>query len=137
MPHPDTLEALLLRRDELRQQLGTIGDFRSGSLQEMRRRCGKPNCRCATDDNARHVSWAIARRIGGKTVYRGVPRDALKETRRLVDEYRRFRALAKELTEVSDRICELRRTTDTPAKPAKKGGSKPRSWRRSRPKPTG
>jgi hypothetical protein len=38
-----------------------------GSLITMRRRCGKPNCRCAGKDGVLHESPALSCTIGGKS----------------------------------------------------------------------
>ena len=46
-------------RDSLRRKLSEIGNFLPATQQELRRKCGKPNCRCATDRVAWHVNWAI------------------------------------------------------------------------------
>ena len=39
---------------ELYRELGQVGDFRRGSLNEVRRKCGKPNCACAAPDHPGH-----------------------------------------------------------------------------------
>jgi len=47
---PDEAEELAeleCQRDDLYWQLGHVRDFRRGSLNEVRRNCGKPNCACA------------------------------------------------------------------------------------------
>jgi hypothetical protein len=44
---PGDLPDLERRRDDLYRKLGQVGDFRRGSLNEVRRKCGKPNCACA------------------------------------------------------------------------------------------
>jgi Family of unknown function (DUF6788) len=41
------LPGLERRRRELYRGLGQVGEFRRGPLNEVRRRCGKPNCACA------------------------------------------------------------------------------------------
>jgi hypothetical protein len=51
---PDELAELERRRQELYRELGQVGDFRRGSLNEVRRKCGKPNCACAAPDHLGH-----------------------------------------------------------------------------------
>ena len=123
MLQSDTVAQYEKARDKLREQLAQIDDFLPGSLQEMRRKCGKPNCRCATDESAKHVSWAIARRVKDKVVYRAVPPAALAETRRLVAEYQRFRALTKELSDINEKLCTARLAGGTPAPKKKRHGA--------------
>ena len=43
-----------------------------GSLVEMARMCGKPNCKCTTGD--KHVSWYLALRYKGKRKMIHIPR---------------------------------------------------------------
>jgi len=47
LDQPADLPGLERRRRELYRGLGQVGDSRRGSLNEVRRRCGKPNCTCA------------------------------------------------------------------------------------------
>ena len=48
------LPELEAERDRLYARLAAVGDFRRGSLNEMRRKCGKPNCACAEPDHPGH-----------------------------------------------------------------------------------
>ena len=125
------LDALLRRRDTIRQELAGIGDLRPGSLKSRYRRCGKSSCRCAREGDPGHgPSWALSRLIKGRMRSRSIPVHALEDTRRQVAECRRLRELTQELMEVSDAVCQLRLRPDTPAPAAQKGGSPRRSRRR-------
>src|SRR5438552_15384737 len=65
---PGELAELERRREELYRQLGQVGDFRRGSLNEVRRKCGKPNCACAAPDHPGHgPQWNLTRTVGGRT----------------------------------------------------------------------
>ncbi|MCY4209732.1 MAG: hypothetical protein OXE97_01590 [Gammaproteobacteria bacterium] len=125
MLHSDTVAQYVEERDRLQRQLAHIGDFLPGSLQEMRRKCGKPNCRCATDDSAKHVSWAVARRVKDKVIYRAVPAGALDETRRLIGEYQRFRALTKAVSDLNEKLCAARLAGVRTAPKKKRQGTGP------------
>lgn len=138
----DELAELERRRAELYAELGQVGDFRRGSLNEARRKCGKPNCRCAGPGHPGHgPQWNLTRKADGRT--RTVhlrPGPELDKARREVAEYERFRDLAGQVTEVNEAICQAR-----PAVPAdrkddasagtggEKGGSRTRSRRRRPP----
>ena len=62
MPTTPDLQALEVRREELRQQLASLGDLRPGSLVGRYRKCGKPNCHCAEDGSQGHgPSWSLTR----------------------------------------------------------------------------
>jgi hypothetical protein len=107
---PDELAELERRRAELYRELGQVGDFRRGSLNEVRRKCGKPNCACAAPDHPGHgPQWNLTRTVGGRT--RAVhlkPGPELEKTRREVGEYGRFRDLVGQVTEVNEAICQAR-----------------------------
>jgi hypothetical protein len=140
---PGDLPDLERRREDLYRQLGQVGDFRRGSLNEVRRKCGKPNCACAQPGHPGHgPQYNLTRSENGRTVARHLrPGPELDKVRREVSEYERFRDLVGKVTEVNEAICEARpaappdRAGDdgSPSPPGgEKGGSGPRS-RRKRP----
>jgi len=132
----DAIEKLRQRRDQLRNELAQIGDLRPGSLVERYRRCGKPNCWCAQPGERGHgPSFSLTHAVEGKTVTRIIPREAVERTREQIAEYQRFRALAQEVVDASERFCdaELRQGEEPGSKEAaKKGASKTRSRSKSR-----
>lgn len=132
----DSIEKLRQRRDQLRNELAGIGEMRPGSLVERYRRCGKPNCWCAQPGERGHgPSFSLTHAVQGKTVTRIIPRDAVERTRQQIAEYQRFRALAQEVVDASERLCdaELRQGGGPGSEEAaKKGASKSRSPSKSR-----
>jgi hypothetical protein len=116
---PDELAELERRRGELYVELAQLGDFRRGSLNEVRRKCGKPNCACAALGHPGHgPQWNLTRKAGGRT--RTVhlrPGPELEKARREAAEYERFRDLVGQVTEVNEAICAAR-----PAVPGNAGG---------------
>jgi hypothetical protein len=119
---PGELAELERRRAELYAELGRVGDFRRGSLNEAWRKCGKPNCACAAPGHPGHgPQWNLTRKQDGRT--RTVhlrPGPELDKARREVAEYERFRDLAGQLAEVNEAICQAR-----PALPGDAGGDAP------------
>ena len=141
---PDELAELERRRAELYAELGQVGDFRRGSLNEVRRKCGKPNCACAAPGHPGHgPQWNLTRTTGGRT--RAVhlrPGPELEKARREVAEYERFRDLVGQVAEVNEAICQARPAVPgdvgdgSPSPPGpggEKGGSGTRSRRRRPP----
>jgi len=110
---PEELAELERRREELYQELGQVGDFRRGSLNQVRRKCGKPNCACAVPGHRGHgPQWNLTRKAGGRT--RTVhlrPGPELDKVRREVARYERFRDLVGQVTEVNEAICDARPVT--------------------------
>jgi hypothetical protein len=91
----DGLAGLEHLRAELYEQLSRVGDFRRGSLNEVRRKCGRPNCACAQPGHPGHgPQYNLTRSAGGRTVTRHLkPGPELDKIRAEVAEYERFRAL--------------------------------------------
>jgi len=110
---PDELAELERRRAELYAEMGRVGDFRRGSLNEVRRKCGKPNCACAAPGHPGHgPQWNLTRKAAGRT--RTVhlrPGPELEKARWEVAEYQRFRDLVGQVTEVNEAICDARPVT--------------------------
>ena len=59
-----------------------------GSFYLLRRKCGKPTCRCAQGEL--HGSWVITRSEQGKDRIFSVPVDQRARLRQLTSEYRRY-----------------------------------------------
>ena len=101
------LTRLQARRNDLLQRLAAIGDLRPGSLGPRYRKCGKANCHCAASGARGHgPSWSLTRAVGGKTVTRVIPADAVEQTQRQIAEYKRRQRLSGELVEVSEQLCQ-------------------------------
>lgn len=139
---PDELAELERRRAELYAELGRVGDFRQGSLNESFRKCGKPNCACAAPGRPGHgPQWNLTRKAEGRT--RTVhlrPGPELDKARREVAEHARFRDLVGQVAEVNEAICSVRPAVpgeaggDAPPGPGgERGGSRTRSRRRRPP----
>jgi hypothetical protein len=54
----------------------------------LRRKCGKPTCRCARGEL--HASWVITRSEQGKDRIYSVPEEMRGRLRELTSEYRRY-----------------------------------------------
>ena len=118
-------EALSARRQDLLQQLASLGDLRPGSLVESYRKCGKPNCRCAAADHPGHgPRWILTHAVAGKTRTRTIPLDQLDATRAQIAECQRLRRLVAELIEVSDQACQAKLEAEQPANDASSAAKK-------------
>jgi hypothetical protein len=133
------LAGLQARRSVLYAELAQVGDFRRGSLNAVRRRCGRANCACAREGHPGHgPQHNLTRWAGGKTVnVRVRPGPELDKVQREVAAWARFQALAEQIAQVNEAICAARPVAAAPADPApgssgEKGGSgrsSPRSRR--------
>jgi hypothetical protein len=136
------LADLEARRARLFERLAAVGDFRRGSVSENWRRCGKPSCRrCAEPGSAGHgPRWLWTRTVPGRgTIGRQLRAEELGKVRAEVENYQRFAALAEEIAEVSEAICEARPVPAAGRAPEREGQKKgsaigsPRGSRRRQP----
>ena len=138
------LAELEARRARLFERLAAVGDFRRGSISENWRRCGKPSCRrCAEPGSPGHgPRWLWTRTVPGRgTIGRQLRAEELGKVRGEVENYQQFAALAEQIAEVSEAICEARPVPaaagQAPEPEGQKRGSavsSPRGSRRRRPR---
>jgi hypothetical protein len=75
-----------------------------GSVYDLRTRCGKPSCHCASDDGPLHTSPVISWSEHGKTRLRTLPPGQRAHFRHLTENYRRFRRTRAALVKLHQRI---------------------------------
>ncbi|MCX6554093.1 MAG: hypothetical protein NTZ12_03625, partial [Candidatus Aminicenantes bacterium] len=75
------------------------GGLVKGSLVVNRRRCGKPQCRCA--EGERHESLAFTYKKAGKSVLVHIPQYLEPEARQAQHDYRKLKALVEALSAVN------------------------------------
>jgi hypothetical protein len=94
-------------------------------LNEVRRKCGKPNCACAAPGHPGHgPQYNLTRTVGGRTRGRHLrPGPELDKARREAAEYQRFRDLVGQVSEVNDAICDARPVTPGEAGDADPSGT--------------
>ena len=110
MPHD--LSSLRLQLRDLQQQLPRLLEtflgrepLLPGSLYTLRRRCGKPTCRCARGEL--HASTVLAYRgQGGPRNLTPTP-EQLPAVRELTDDYRRFRQARTQLLRFQRQLLTL------------------------------
>ena len=76
-----------------------------GSLYLLRRKCGKPNCRCARGQL--HESWVLTRSEGGQSRLYTVPANQRGRLRPWAREYRRWQLARARLVKQSAVIVKL------------------------------
>jgi hypothetical protein len=87
---PDEREAQARRRiADIRNELARIELICSGTLLERTKVCGKPNCRCATDPDARHgpyFEWS--HRVAGSLRHKILSPEQARQLRQAIDNHR-------------------------------------------------
>lgn len=98
-----------------------------GTVYELRRRCGKPGCKCAQGEL--HARMVVSASEKGKTQLRVIPRGFLVEAQQKVGRYQELRrmrarlvAIHREMLRVLDEMEAMRRE-EIPSSD-KKGASK-------------
>ena len=76
-----------------------------GSFYLLRRKCGKPNCRCASGQL--HASWVLTRSQAGKDRIYSVPKDQRAQVRRWALEYRRYQRARAALVKAHPQLLAL------------------------------
>jgi hypothetical protein len=78
----------------LKNEIAGVGLICSGTLLERTKTCGKPNCRCANDPQARHgpyYEWSW--REGGKLRHKIVPAEKADLVREAIQNHRTVKEL--------------------------------------------
>jgi hypothetical protein len=76
-----------------------------GTVYEQKRKCGKPNCHCATGEL--HSSTMVSRSENGRTRLSAIPSGNLKEWQVLTARYQRFRAARARLGQIYKTMVSL------------------------------
>jgi|GEM_PF-757647 len=126
MPRPPVRPASLPAqerqfRSKLHQLLTQSEGFLHGSLIVMARRCGKPSCRCASDDQAKHRSLCLGQTLNGKTTMVHIPAHLEPTVRQWVDNHQQATHLLEQLSQQGrDRLnrAKAKDTDKTAAPPA-------------------
>ena len=76
-----------------------------GTVYEQKRKCGKPNCHCATGEP--HRSMIVSRSENGRTQLSAIPSGDLKDCQVLTARYQRFRAARARLGRIYKTMLSL------------------------------
>jgi len=121
------LQTLRADYDRHLQDLLPLRQLVKGSVYELKTRCGKPTCHCASFDGPLHLSTVLSWSHRGRTRLRTLPPGDRARFARLAQNYRRFRQARAALTKLHRQILaaadRLEKTllVAPPRPPAKKG----------------
>ena len=87
------------------RQLQRDSPMVQGSFYLLRRKCGKPNCRCASGQL--HASWVLTRSEAGKDRIYSVPKAQRAQVRRWALEYRRYQRARAALAKAHPQLLAL------------------------------
>jgi hypothetical protein len=104
---PRAVQRAHARIERIRQALAQYELLSSGTLSQRMMKCGKPNCRCASDPAGRHgpyYEWGRMR--AGKTIRRYVSEQQAQILRRAIDNYRQVKALLRQWEDNTERLID-------------------------------
>lgn len=100
-------EQLQKEYSELSKKLSKIGYICKGSVMVLYVKCGKPYCRCKTDENAKHGPYNIwTRKVKGKTVTRHLSEKQANLCREYIQNSKKLESIIKEMRNLSVSILE-------------------------------
>jgi hypothetical protein len=104
---------------DLNDQIGVLKQrlpLVRGNVYTLRRKCGKPGCRC--QNGHLHESWVLSVPEKGGKRMRTVPKGKRTQWQPMTERYRRFRRararLVKLFAEIIKRVAELERERTVP-----------------------
>jgi hypothetical protein len=117
------LNSLLAGHQRQFDELLPLCQLVKGSVYELKTRCGKPSCHCASGLGPLHCSTVLSWSEHAKTRLRTLPPGARARFRQLTENYRRFRQARAALVKLQRRmlaaIDQLEKTLRRPPpKPA-------------------
>ena len=92
---------------DLQEQVKSIQErceMKKGSVYQRQRRCGKRNCGCW--EGPAHVGWVVSLRQSGRRVGMSINEAGGEETKKLVENYQRFRKARREIIRTWQRLLK-------------------------------
>ncbi len=99
------LRGLIKRRNARLRKLPSLSPFVAASLVTIRRRCGQPNCHCASGEG--HPATILSFKEDGKPRTAYVPVDKIEEVKQWVENYKELKELIKEISLLNIQILRL------------------------------
>jgi len=98
------LKSLLAEHQRQLDEMLPLRQLVKGSVYELKTRCGKPSCHCASDQGPLHSSTVLSWSERGKTRLRTLPPGERARCQQLTEDYRRFRQARAALVKLQRRM---------------------------------
>ena len=98
------LQSLLAQHRRQLDEMLPLRQLVKGSVYELKTRCGKPTCHCASEQGPLHSSTVLSWSEHGKTRLRTLPPGERARFRQLTENYRRFRQARATLVKLQRRL---------------------------------
>ena len=106
----NTQKIIEKRIAKIKQELLAVGDMHPGSLSKQYSVCGKKNCRCRDPENPqKHGPYdQLSFVLKSRSSSRFIRAEVLPEIQMQVDQYKKFKALISEWTEIAAELAKLK-----------------------------
>jgi len=98
------LLGLLADYARLLRQVLALRELLKGSVYELKTRCGKPSCHCASRQGPPHSTTVLSWSEAGRTRLRAVGPQDRARWRRLAEDYRRLRQCRASLVKIHRQV---------------------------------
>jgi hypothetical protein len=99
------LKAIIKRMSELIEPFMDDTPLLKGTVYELKRKCGKPTCRCR--EGHLHATMVLAASEGGRKRLRVIPKGSLVEARIKTKRYKKVRAARAEFVKLAGKVVAL------------------------------
>lgn len=106
MKTEETSSAIKKKLQSKLSRLGRKEPFMEGTLVTVHRRCGRPNCKCATGGPT-HTAHILTTKVKAKTKALYVPVDMVEAVGRWCAQYRLLKAQIKEASACCEQLVRL------------------------------
>ena len=108
MPINAQIRLAKLRHDyeAAKAQIQALGYVIPGTLLKRKYRCGKPNCRCTTQNDLHGPYYQWTRKVSGKTVSTNLDKKAVPKVKEWIKNHQRLRKLCRRLEKTSLALLE-------------------------------
>lgn len=94
--------------EKIRKQIAAMDVVAHGTISKRTKVCGRPNCRCAKDDDARHgpyFEWT--RREKGRYAHSIISPEQAKELARAINNHKKLQGLLKQWSKETARLLKM------------------------------
>ena len=91
---------LEIEKTTVLEKIRSLDDVIKGSVYEMKRYCGRPNCRCAKN-KAPHKSMFLSFTYQGKTRLVPIKKDQIPQIKKRISDYKELKAGIDELARIN------------------------------------
>ena len=96
------------RINKIREQITSLDLVAQGTISKRTKVCGRPNCRCAKDPDARHgpyYEWT--RREDGRYVHSVIPEEQAKQLTLAIKNHKKIHAWLAQWSKETSRVIKM------------------------------